>query len=55
VDTLNEKSVETAHFLTTNPKRKLGCAGVILAKETGSVVLQEETAPDVCGLNPDVT
>jgi len=51
VNTLNEKGVEATHFLTTNPKRKLGRAGVVGAKETGRV---GTAAADVGGLDPDV-
>jgi len=51
VNTLNEKRIEVAHFLTTNPKRKLGRAGVVGAKETGRV---GTTAADIGGLDPDV-
>jgi len=51
VNTLNEKRIEAAHLLTTNPKRKLGRAGVVGAKETGRV---STTRTDVGGLNPDV-
>ena len=49
MNTLNEKGVEAAHFLTTNPKRKLGRAGVVGAKETGTL---RTTAADVGGLDP---